>query len=37
MISKTVVVNLPADAEARPVAVLVQLSLIHISAPTRPS
>lgn len=25
MISKTVVVNLPADAEARPVAVLVQI------------
>ena len=26
MISKTVVVNLPADAEARPVAVLVQIA-----------
>ena len=27
MISKTVVVNLPADAEARPVAVLVQIAI----------
>ena len=36
MISKTVVVNLPADAEARPVAVLVQYeSKITINSQNR--